>query len=162
LPLAGNRIVLGRDPACDIVIDEAMVRRDSAPGRPASVSRRHAVISCVRGNYYIEDGDGKVRSRNGTFVNNKPISDPILLENNDHIRICGFDCTFLGDREATLPVEASIDHESSSHSLQTQPAEKLRVILEISNSLSNTLDVDALHPPAPPSPTSASGPERSR
>ncbi len=146
LPLEGNRIVLGRDPACDIVIDETMVRRDSAPGRPESVSRRHAVISRVGGNYYIEDGDGKVRSRNGTFVNNRPISDPILLENNDHIRICAFDCTFLGDGEAALPIEASIDHESSSHSLQTQPAEKLRVILEISNSLSKTLEADTLLP----------------
>src|SRR5262249_1805296 len=48
--------------------------------------------------------------------------------------------------ETGVSVEAAIDHESSVHSLETQPAERLKAILEISNSLSNTLEIDLLLP----------------
>lgn len=149
LPLQGARIVLGRDRDCDVFIDDAMVPPTTSPERANSVSRRHAIISCVGGSYYIEDGNGKGReSRNHTFVNDQQVPFPgrILLRNNDHIRLCGFGCTFHEDAEDSFSVEASIGHESSIQSLQAQPAEKLRVILEISNSLSNTLDMDDLLP----------------
>ncbi len=148
LSLQGSRIVLGRDNGCDIVITESMVRHKSA-GRTSSVSRRHAVVSCVGDKYYIEDGDGQgAKSRNGTFVNDEQVPFPgrVLLRNNDRIRICDFLCNFDEGPETAFSVEASIDHDSSIQSLQAQSAEKLKVILEISNSLSSTLDVDALLP----------------
>ncbi len=86
-------------------------------------------------------------SRNGTYVNDrKLLPGRTRLRSDDRIRICDFGCTFHEDAEDSFSVEVSIDHESSIHSLQAQPAEKLRVILEISNSLSNTLDMDALLP----------------
>src|SRR4051794_14667945 len=73
-PLRGDRTVLGRDPACDVVIVEATVRRDRAASRASSVSRRHAVIVRADGKYHIEDGDGHGnKSRNGTYVNDQPV-----------------------------------------------------------------------------------------
>src|SRR6202030_3609582 len=93
------------------------------------------------------DGDGQGNaSRNGTFVNEHRVPFPgrLQLRENDRIRICDFGCTFHEDVETTFTVEAPRDYDSSVQSLQAQSAEKLRVILEISNSLSNTLDLDAL------------------
>jgi serine phosphatase RsbU (regulator of sigma subunit) len=149
LPLQNDRTVLGRDAGCDLVIKENMVRTAQATRRTGSVSRKHAVISRIDGSYYIEDGDGQgTPSRNHTYVNDRevPFPERVQLHNNDHIRICDFGCVFQDGPEGGLSVEAAIDHESSIHSLQAQPAEKLQVILEISNSLSNTLEMDALLP----------------
>jgi serine phosphatase RsbU (regulator of sigma subunit)/pSer/pThr/pTyr-binding forkhead associated (FHA) protein len=149
LPLRGDRTVLGRDAACDVVITEATVRCDSGVSRMTSVSRRHAVILCVEDKYYIEDGDGQGgKSRNGTFVNDQRVPFPgrVLLHHDDRIRICDFRCAFQEGTEGTFAVEASLDHESSVQSLQAQPAEKLQAILAISNSLSTMLDIDALLP----------------
>jgi phosphoserine phosphatase RsbU/P len=146
LPLDGDMTVLGRDAECHIVIKEAMIRRAAAG---PSVSRRHAVISCQEGKYYIEDGDGRgKKSRNDTFVNdqNVPFPGRVLLHNDDRIRICDFVCTFHEAPDPSFSVEHSIDQGGSSWSLQTQPAERLRVILEISNSLSHTLEIDSLLP----------------
>jgi len=122
---------------------------DGTASRTSTLSRRHAVISCVDGNYAIEDGDGRgIRSRNGTFVNDQkiPFSGSIRLRNHDSIRMCDFSCTFHDDAEADISVATTLDHDSSMQSLQAQPAEKLRVILEISNSLSTTLEIDSLLP----------------
>lgn len=146
LPLRKHKSVLGRSIGCDIVINEAMVDQPTAD-RPDIVSRTHAVVSCVGGTFYIEDGDGQGHpSHNGTYVNDKKLTGRLPLRNNDRIRICNFGCTFHEDAEVDFAVEAAIDHDSSVQSLYVQPAEKLRVLLEISNSLSNTLDPDVLLP----------------
>jgi serine phosphatase RsbU (regulator of sigma subunit) len=147
LELQEGKTVLGREAGCDIVINETLLGRT---GRPTdSISRRHAIISFVGGDYFIEDGDGRgTRSRNGTLVNEQPVPFPgsVSLHNNDCIRICDFCCTFREDNEPAFAVEATLDHESSVHTLQAQPAEKLQVILEISNSLSTALEMDSLLP----------------
>src|SRR3954466_6724355 len=78
IPLEGD-IVLGRNPACGIVIPLT------------SVSREHAQILRVHGRYFIEDK----QSRNGTFVNNQAITARTALKHNDKIRICDFQATFL-------------------------------------------------------------------
>jgi sigma-B regulation protein RsbU (phosphoserine phosphatase) len=144
-PLLGDRISLGRDPKCGIVIKETLVSRDLAPGDFSNVSRKHAVIVCEGDRYYIEDGDGQGNnSRNGVYVNEfkAPLTGRIRLRSNDRIRICSVAYTFLVD-ESTFSVEESIDHGSG---LETQPADKLRIILEISNSLSQALEIDRLLP----------------
>ncbi|HEY3058600.1 MAG TPA: FHA domain-containing protein, partial [Chloroflexota bacterium] len=51
------KVVLGRDPSCDICLD---------PG-DVSTSRRHAQISLSSGTYLIED----LGSKNGTLVNDQ-------------------------------------------------------------------------------------------
>jgi serine/threonine-protein kinase len=67
--LTQARMVLGRNPACDIVIDEL------------EVSRKHAVISQVAQGYLLED----LQSTNGTFVNNQQIRRLQLLNAGDEI-----------------------------------------------------------------------------
>jgi serine phosphatase RsbU (regulator of sigma subunit)/pSer/pThr/pTyr-binding forkhead associated (FHA) protein len=146
IQLDGDKYWLGRNPDCGIVIPAT------------SVSRQHAQILRIQNRYYIEDN----QSRNGTFVNNQAISTRTLLKNNDRIRICDFLAAFVDQQPTMTPqetddaleseepessstVEAMLSH-SSHMLLEQQPAEKLRLILEISSSLSKTLDLDALMP----------------
>jgi sigma-B regulation protein RsbU (phosphoserine phosphatase) len=147
VPLDQERISLGRNPDCHVVIPVT------------SVSREHARITRVQGKYYIED----LQSRNGTFINNQQITNRTLLKHNDHIRICDFQATFLDSALPPLPqhltdeaaeeddgdgsttVEATMSH-SSNLLWDTQPAEKLRALLEISGNLSKTLELDRLLP----------------
>ena len=76
--LNGPAAVLGRHPACDIVLESG------------SVSRQHARITNIEGNYYIED----LHSRNGTFVNGRLLTGRQLLKENDEIGICELSFTF--------------------------------------------------------------------
>ena len=95
LPLQGNRIVLGREPGCDIEIKETMLHGHPAGSGTGNISRRHAIISCESGQYFIEDGDGQGNpSRNKTFVNDRQVPFPGRhpLHNNDRrhppLRLC--------------------------------------------------------------------------
>ncbi len=146
IPIEQERSVLGRNHDCAIVIPIT------------SVSREHAEILRINGKYYIVDR----QSRNGTFVNNQAINQRTLLKNNDRIRICDFIAAFLDDmpevtttyesEEADDPedegpstVEATLNH-TSHLLLETQPAEKLRLLIEITNNLSKTLELQTLLP----------------
>src|SRR5207302_1565013 len=111
----------------------------------------------IQGRYHIEDGDRQGNpSRNGTFVNNQAITSRTALKNNDRIRICDFLAVFLdtdpelpeddGGQENSSTVEATLNHHSSLLLLDTQPSEKLRLLLEISANLSKTFDLDELLP----------------
>lgn len=70
--LAKERTVIGRHPACDIVIDVS------------AVSRQHAVITISDGLFFVED----LRSRNGTSLNGRPLADRRQLEDGDELLIC--------------------------------------------------------------------------
>src|SRR5579884_3052331 len=72
IELVDDRIVLGRNADCHVVLNV-----------PA-VSREHAVIRRIQGKFYIED----MKSRNGTFVNNTEVTARTLLKDNDRIKIC--------------------------------------------------------------------------
>jgi serine phosphatase RsbU (regulator of sigma subunit)/pSer/pThr/pTyr-binding forkhead associated (FHA) protein len=142
-----DRVVLGRNPDCHVVIPVT------------SVSREHAQILRVGGQFFIED----IQSRNGTFVNNEQVTQRRLLKNNDKIRICDFQATF-HDARKPLPAEWSKDEEeepeeeggsttveatmlhNSSLLLDSHPSEKLRNLIEISGNLSKTLELDRLLP----------------
>jgi serine phosphatase RsbU (regulator of sigma subunit) len=144
-----DKVVLGRNPDCHIVIGGH------------AVSREHAHILRVQGKFFIEDRD----SRNGTFVNNQQIAARTPLKDNDRIKICDFLCTYHDsvpakplpaelrreeaepdEPEGTSTFEATIGRISSQQLYESQPAEKLKVLLEISNSLSRTLELDPLLP----------------
>ena len=71
-PLEGASVVLGRHPACDIVLESA------------AVSRQHARILNIGGSYYVED----LHSRNGTLLNGRPILQRQPLTENDRLDIC--------------------------------------------------------------------------
>ena len=107
LPLSGakDKHVLGRDPDCEVHIPVT------------SVSRRHAQILVLHGNYFIED----LQSRNGTFLNNQAITARTPLKNNDKIRICDFVVAFLDSNDAfataaeeLLPKDEEEDESSST------------------------------------------------
>ena len=70
--------VMGRHPDCHIVIDIG------------AVSRHHAQLVYDGGRYFLED----LNSRNGTFVNEQPISGKVPLNNGDRVRICDTTLTF--------------------------------------------------------------------
>jgi len=145
IALDGDKFILGRNPDCGIVIPFT------------SVSREHAQILRIQGRYYIEDK----QSRNGTFVNNTAITARTLLKHNDRVRICDFLAAFMEQPQTTPPpggdvpepeeadgsstVEAMLSG-SSNLLLETQPADKLRGLLDISANLSKTLKLDALMP----------------
>ncbi len=71
-PVEGESAVLGRHPECDIVLDAG------------AVSRQHARILLVNGEYFLED----LGSRNGTFLNEHPLERRERLREADQIRIC--------------------------------------------------------------------------
>ena len=68
----GGHFVIGREEDCDFAIDDS------------ELSRRHAAIAAR------DDGRAELRdleSRNGTFVNGRQITSPVLLEGGEEIRI---------------------------------------------------------------------------
>lgn len=96
-------ILIGRHPDCDIVIEDS------------NVSRFHAKI--------IAESDGHVvldlKSRNGTFLNGKPIGAPAfaepqphVLHDGDEIRVCGVSLRYVRQQEAPFKVQ----EDSSTHS----------------------------------------------
>ena len=136
IPLDGDKFILGRNPECSIVIPVT------------SVSREHAQILRVDGQYFIEDK----ASRNGTFVNSQAVTSRTPLKNNDKIRICDFLAVFQdhdGEDEPDEPTNTTVEavlQQSSHMLLETQPAERLRGLLEISANLNKTLQLEQLFP----------------
>ena len=144
----GKKNLLGRNQDCDIVINI-----------PA-VSREHAVIVAKDGQFFLED----LKSRNFTFLNNEKIDQPSLLKHEDQIKICDNIFVFQdGTTKAPLPeymtneaqeeeeehsstVEATIHQAHRQVALEAQPAEKLKLLLDISAELSQTLNLDQVLP----------------
>jgi serine/threonine protein kinase/pSer/pThr/pTyr-binding forkhead associated (FHA) protein len=96
LPLEGDKIILGRNPYCQVMINHT------------SVSREHAHILKADGKYFIAD----LGSRNGTYVNNKPVAGQLELRNGYRIRISDFECVF---------VDSSASEVSGPEALATPP-----------------------------------------
>ena len=146
-----ERMTLGREDCCEIVIPNH------------AVSRKHAAIRKANGQFIIDD----LKSRNHTYVNNREISGPTTLKNDDRIKICDFLFRF-HDESAPAPVvkkplpanpvfeepeedegaQSTIEHamplRAQGDLLNLQPSDKLRLLHEISTSLSQTIELDAL------------------
>lgn len=102
-PLDRNRLLIGRDPDCDVILPERVVSRHHA-----SIERRHD-------GYYLADN----ASKNGTFVNGEPVGEGVLLRDGDDIQIAlRFRLTFV-DAGATAPLSADLG--------RSQPAVGLRL-----------------------------------
>jgi len=87
IPLRAGRLVIGRHPACDLVIDTS------------SVSREHAAVTLQHGHATIED----LRSRNGTTLNGRPLTAPHRLTDGDQVQICEQLLIFaVGERSAKV------------------------------------------------------------
>jgi predicted component of type VI protein secretion system len=72
VPLVG-KLVVGRDSACDIVLDNKLV------------SKKHALIQKIKDDFFITD----LNSTNGTFVNKDRVPEGkyVKLEPGDKIKI---------------------------------------------------------------------------
>jgi sigma-B regulation protein RsbU (phosphoserine phosphatase) len=137
-PLTKSINTIGRNPDSEVVLGAN------------AVSREHARIHQREDQYYLED----LNSRNLTFVNDVKVSPGKLvpLAGGDRIRICDFTCEFVNDAapasrvgEDTGTVISSMQ-ASSANLLAAQPAERLRLLLEISNNLAHTVEIEALLP----------------
>jgi len=98
--LQGERMVMGRHPSCQIVLDNA------------AVSRNHAQILESHGTYYLED----LRSRNGTLLNGKKIQGRTEIKDGSEIRVCEVALRFYqglpptsGDGPTATPAPAATD-----------------------------------------------------
>lgn len=158
LPIEGDRCILGRHPDCNIVLDSG------------AVSRQHAKIERVDGQYYLED----LQSRNGTFVNGEAVTERQPLKDDDELTICDLVFTFhegepkmpaangealLDPATATLIVDderqkdrsqvmskVDVSTGSTALALAVNPEAKLKALLEISQTLRKSLSVGEVLP----------------
>lgn len=156
--LDGSKIVLGRHPECHVVIEFG------------AVSRHHAQILAEDGRFYLED----LNSRNGTFLNEQPVTGRAKLNHGDSIRICDATFTFqhqsptlIGSTSAgkepsafmtllvdddekttssTVMSRLDVSLKGSSVKLSASPEAKLSALLEISTSLGRALALDEVLP----------------
>jgi hypothetical protein len=71
LDLVPPETVIGRDSSCHLTIPDA------------SVSHKHARVYHSDGEWYVED----LGSTNGTFVNDRPLTRPVVLRPGDAVSI---------------------------------------------------------------------------
>lgn len=96
-PLNGQRwlvnatLVMGREPACDIVIPDRQV------------SRRHARLVAASGGVRLED----LSSKNGTHYNGKRIAGPVVLQDGDVFQIALAQEFVFISGDATMPLDSS-------------------------------------------------------
>lgn len=135
--VSGGVHVMGRDPSCDIILDDL------------SASRRHAVMRYEDDRYVVQD----LGSKNGTLVNDQKI-DTKRLSHLDDILIGSVEVKYLDDdrieedRLSTVVVAENettqaADFSSSSASLQLTER-RLQMLYEISERLMTLQDRDAL------------------
>jgi len=91
LRISHERLVIGRHPDCDIVLDSA------------TVSRQHVEVTRDGAEVWIHD----LRSRNGTTVNGRPIAERQPLQDGDEVVIGDQRLRFSADRAR---VAAAADH----------------------------------------------------
>ncbi|MDR2441261.1 MAG: SpoIIE family protein phosphatase [Planctomycetaceae bacterium] len=90
-PIITNTARIGRYADCDICLDHN------------GVSREHALIIQEKNGYYLED----LKSRNGTFLNDKQVTGKVRLHEGDLLRFCNvelifsFDDTSLGNQDSS-------------------------------------------------------------
>ncbi len=81
LRFAVPEVTIGRHPSCEwMLVDE-------------TVSSRHARLSYHHDQWWLED----LNSRNGTFLNNEPLSEPVVLTEKDQVRCGQVDFTVVFD-----------------------------------------------------------------
>ena len=158
--ISNHESSIGRSPECDFVLDVA------------AVSRRHAIVTRDKDLYLIRDNG----SRNGTIVNGHQIEGQAQLRDGDQILICDVLIEFHHVAPASLlggdplegssllsPLEAAalMDDGDASEIVATfdvsreakatwqvsaKPEQQLMAMIEISNNLSNTLEVKEILP----------------
>ncbi len=67
-----SQVIIGRDPASDCHLEDQ------------TISAQHARLDYHHGQWWVED----LHSTNGTFLNQNPVSEPLVLTSGDELR-CG-------------------------------------------------------------------------
>jgi serine phosphatase RsbU (regulator of sigma subunit) len=152
--LSGEKMILGRHPECDIVLDVG------------AVSRQHACVTRTNNDFFVED----LKSRNGTFVNGELVQGRHKLHENDRLKVCDIvlvfhlgsptrtdphqqmtnddssRATFIDDthEKSSATIMSSFDVDSSNSGLQISinPELKLQALLEITRNLATTIDLN--------------------
>lgn len=86
--LIEQEMIIGRDLACEVVIDDRQI------------SRRHARIFFMDDAFYIED----LQSKNGTYINHKRIYELTRLNEGDVIQIALIQEFLFISSDATIPL----------------------------------------------------------
>jgi DNA-binding CsgD family transcriptional regulator len=103
-PLEGERITLGRSAEADVHLEG-----------DDKVSRLHAVLERLDGGWRISD----LGSRNGTFVNELRMHEPVALRPGDALRLGGWRLTFV---DATHDADGTmLDGDSTDRPLPSAP-----------------------------------------
>lgn len=90
-------IILGRHPECDVILDAG------------AVSRQHARIVRRGDELLLED----LKSRNGTFLNGRPIAGSTGLSDGDMLRICDLEFSF-HTQDAQSLYNSTVNKDGSS------------------------------------------------
>ena len=142
--LSDNRLVIGRHPDCNIVLEYS------------SVSRYHAQVVREQSQYFLED----LKSRNKTFLNDEPVETRRPLKSGDEVRVCEISFRFhekeTSDRdESPFLLDASERDNGSTMikisgapQISASPEAKLAALLEINRSLARALSLDEVLPKA--------------
>jgi sigma-B regulation protein RsbU (phosphoserine phosphatase) len=156
--LDGDRMILGRHPECDIVLDVG------------AVSRQHAVVIRQSNEFFVED----LKSRNGTFVNGEVVSGRQKLQENDRVKVCDIifafhlgtpasgrelappemplddssRATFVDDSSdktaGTIMSSFDVQSNKSGFQISVNPELKLQALLEITRNLATSIDLNVV------------------
>jgi hypothetical protein len=72
IQFTGHSIAIGRDPLCDMILDNG------------TVSAQHARLAYRQSQWWLED----LHSTNGTYLNQEAVLEPVVVTNGDELR-CG-------------------------------------------------------------------------
>lgn len=95
--LIGASLVMGRDAGCDILIVDRQV------------SRFHARVTPQKEGVLLED----LGSKNGTFVNGKPVEEPVILQDGDLIAVALVQNFVFLNSDATMPMDGGLIGEQT-------------------------------------------------
>jgi phosphoserine phosphatase RsbU/P len=146
--------ILGRQPDCDIVLDEG------------AVSRKHAQILAANSEFFVED----LGSRNGTTVNGQAVRGRRRLYHNDQVKICDLLFSFHDGDPSQLKIDSpmvpimmfeepiasttstimsTLEVKSSRSALRISAVNaetKLKALLEISRNLGSAISLEQVLP----------------
>ncbi|MFI5458845.1 MAG: FHA domain-containing protein [Isosphaerales bacterium] len=124
-PLNKEVTVLGRDPACEIVLSDH------------GVSKQHAKITRKDDGFHIED----LESTNGTRVGNRHLTEARRLEGDELIGIGDTQLVF-SETGSTILSVLEVTSTDERKIVGVRPQEKLQAILELARDLGGTIDLD--------------------
>ncbi len=134
--LGNGSITLGRDPTCDLPIEDL------------SASRRHVMIRCESGRYFLED----LGSKNGTLVNNVPVQS-LRLRSGDVILIGAVRAVFHEERDASTSMTVVVSDDVPRRESTTYRAvpdrmkldhRRLEILYKLNERLTRLRDRDEL------------------